>query len=153
MKKFMFAPLIVAAALAVTGCATTGKLSDQQRLDIYRSHAGEPVSSIRYFGSFIGWTSLGDRALALQTRPNENWLLELDGPCQNLDFANTIGLTSRMNQVDARFDRVLVRDGFPGGCRIASIRPLDGKALKAEMSELRKAEAAERADGQEAVGQ
>ena len=153
MKKFMIAPALIAVALSMAGCATTGKLTDQQRLELYRSHAGEPVPSIRYFGSFIGWTSLGDRALALQTRPSEHWLLELYGPCQNLDFASTIGLTSRMNQVDARFDRVLVRDGFPGGCRIATIRPLDAKAIKAEMSELRKAEAAERADGQEAAGQ
>ena len=153
MKKFVIAPLLLGALVALGGCATTGRLSDQERLDLYRTHAGEPVRSVRYFGSLIGWTSLGDRALSVQTRPGENWLLELDGPCQGLDFAQTIGLTSRMNQIDARFDRVLVRDGFPGGCRIATIRPLDAKALKTEMRALRKAEATERPDGQEAAGQ
>lgn len=144
MKKYLFASLMLGAVFGLSSCATTGKLTDTQRLEMYRSHAGEPVPSIRYTGSFMGWTSLGDRALALQTRPSESWLLELDGPCQNLDFAHAIGLTSRMNQLDARFDRVLVRGGFPGGCRIATIRPLDAKAIKAEMNQLRSVEAAAR---------
>lgn len=140
---------LVAAAflgLALAGCASSGGLSGADRLALYRSHAGEPVNSFHFNGSFLGWTELGDSALALQTRPTESWLIELSGPCPGLEHSMGIGLTSRMNQVSIRFDKVLVRDGIPGGCPIATIRPLDVKALKADIRKLREASAAERPD-------
>ena len=90
MKK-----MLVAAMLAATlaGCATTGKLSSDERLQLYRSHAGAPVNSFKYFGSLNGWTELGDSALAVWTRPNEAWLLNLGGPCMDLSYAPAITVT------------------------------------------------------------
>ena len=145
MKSALLAVPALGAMLLFSGCATTGSLSDKDRLAVYRSHAGQPVSKFRYNGSFMGWTDLGDDALALQTRPNESWLLEFSSACPGLSSAMGIALTSTMNQVYTRFDKVLVRGGIPGGCPISSIRPLDTQALKAEMKALRQVEAAERA--------
>lgn len=144
MKSTMVAAL--AAVLALAGCATGAKLSDQEKLSLYDSHAGEPVNSFRFFGSLNGWTPLGDSALAVWTRPGEAWLLDLTGPCQDLRFTPAIGLTSNMSSVYARFDKVLVRSqgsiSFP--CHIAQIRPLDVKALRASENELRAARVEER---------
>jgi hypothetical protein len=102
---------------------------------------------MQFFGTLNGWTELGDSALAVWTRPSEAYLLELRGPCQDLPYATAIGLTSQMNRVSARFDKVLVRDPTGGPrmpCFINSIRKLDVKALRASEQELRQAQVQER---------
>ena len=145
MKKMLVA-MMLAAVLG--GCATTGKLTSAERLDLYRAHAGEPVKSFRYFGSLNGWTELGDSALAVWTKPNEAWLLNLSGPCMDLSFAPAISITNMMGQVSARFDRVIVHGGGPMAhvpCRIDSIQPLDVKTLRASEKQLREAKISERA--------
>jgi hypothetical protein len=141
--------LVMAAMLALSACASGG-IRDDERLALHRAHAGEAVGSFSFFGRIDGWSPLGDSALTVRTKPNEAWLLELSGPCPDLEFAHTIGLTSNMNRVHARFDKVLVNS--PGAvrmpCYIDTIRPLDVKALKVSEKELREARIEEReADG------
>ena len=129
--KIQFSMLLV-ATLALASCASTPSMSDEQELGLYRAHAGAPVPSFHYLGRFDSWTDIGDRALAIWTRPREAWLLELSGPCIGLDFTPAIALTSNTGMVSARFDKVLLRNSgvtdFP--CTIQTIRPLDTKALK-----------------------
>ena len=113
---------------------------------MYRAHAGEFVDSFNFFGRLNGWTPLGDRALVVWTRPSEAFLLELSGPCPDLEYTPTIGLTSNMSRVHARFDKVLVRStgsiNLP--CHIQTIRTLDIKAVRASEKELREARVEER---------
>lgn len=141
---------IIALTAAMAGCATTG-LSSADRLELYRAHAGPPVRDFNYFQSLNGWMPLGDRALAVWTRPSQAYLLELTGPCQDLDFAPAISISNLMGRVSARFDRVTVHGG--GGtmhfaCRIQEIRPLDVKALRQAEIQLRHIEAIKREDSQ-----
>ncbi|MGH8039417.1 MAG: DUF6491 family protein [Stenotrophomonas sp.] len=147
MKKLI---TIVALAMSLVACASTGRLSSAERLDLYRAHAGPPQQDMQYFGSLNGWTELGDSALAVWTRPSEAYLLELRGDCQGLSYATAIGLTSQMGRVSSRFDKVLVRDTTGGPqvpCFIGSIRKLDVKALRASEKELRQAQVQEREAG------
>jgi hypothetical protein len=125
-------PTLVAITLALASCASTPSMGDDQKLALYRAHAGAPVSSFHYFGRVDSWTDIGDRAVAIWTRPSEAWLLELAGPCNGLEFTPAIGLSSRSGTVSARFDSVLVRDGGTPEvpCTIQTIRPLDTRALK-----------------------
>jgi len=142
--KRLIAILILAAAAA--GCAST-RLSDAEQLAMYREHAGESVKDFHYFGSLNGWTPLGDRALAVWTRPSQAYLLELMGPCAGLDFALGISVTNQMGMVSTHFDQVIVHDSNSAihiPCRIQEIRPLDVKGLRQAQSELRKAEAVQR---------
>jgi hypothetical protein len=145
--KPLLSILTLAALLAA--CATN-RPSEAERLALYRAHAGEPVKYFDYFGQINGWTPLGDRALTVWTRPNRAYLLELSGPCMDLDFAPAISISNQMGRVSARFDNVIVHGGGGGGssmrfpCRIQEIRPLDVKALKAAQSELRRADAVDR---------
>lgn len=149
MKRLAIA-LFAVAALA--GCATTGKLSSSERLQLYRAHAGAPVKDFQYFGSLNGWTELGDSALAVWTKPNEAWLLNLSGPCMDLSYAPAISVTNMMGRVSAKFDRVIVRGGGPNmmrvPCRIDTIQPLDVKALRVSEKELREARIEARAEDQ-----
>ena len=121
----------LAAVAVLAGCASQ-RLSDADRYALYAQHAGAEVDHFRYLGRINGWTPLGDRALAVWTRPGEAWLLDLSGPCQDLDYTPAIGLTSTMSRVSARFDRVLVRSrssiNIP--CHISRIRPLDVAAVR-----------------------
>ncbi len=139
--------MVVAALLVLSGCAT-GRISDDERLALYRAHAGAPLREFRYVDRLGGWTALGKGALAVWTRPNEAYLLELAGPCNDLDFASAISLTHRMDRVAARFDDVVVLGGpntirLP--CRIESIRALDVKAVRASEKQLREVKLEERA--------
>lgn len=128
--------------LSASGCASGGKLSDDERLALYRANAMAPVESFHYFGSLSGWTPLGDEAVAIWTRPNVAYLLEVDRPCPDLDFAQAIGLSQMSGTVHARFDKVIPRTGAgrpePMPCRIRQILPLDVKAIKAAESDIRR---------------
>lgn len=138
------------ALLVLSGCATNAAQRDAERLALYRAHAGEPVASMQYFGSLNGWTPLGEGAIALWTRPSRAYLVEFIGTCPDIDFARAIQVSNQAGRVHARFDDVRVLDGtsMPSiPCRIASLRPLDFKAIRAEERGLREARAAERQGG------
>ena len=149
------APMCVAlvAMLGLSACASTG-LSDADRLALHRDNAGAEVNSFSFFGRLNGWTPLGDSALAVWTRPGEAWLLELFGPCPDLEYTQAIGLTSSASRVYARFDKVLVRgpmsDGIP--CNIQTIRSLDVKALRESEKQLRDAQIEAREAGADGAG-
>lgn len=145
MKRLMIAVLCVSLA----ACASSGRLGSDQRLALYRAHAGAPQSDMPFQGNLNGWNELGDSALAVWTRPGQAFLLELTGPCPDLPYAQAIGLTSRVGRVSARLDKVLVRGPGPGPqmpCYIGSIRPLDVKALRTSEQQLRHAQAQARED-------
>lgn len=127
----VFLPALLIALIA-TGCATNAGLRDAERLTLYRSHAGEPVDSIQYTGSYNGWTPLSDGAFALWTRPSQAWLVELYSPCSEIDYADTIGFRDTNGRLSARFDQVYVssRSLIPISCTIKEIRPLDVKAIR-----------------------
>jgi hypothetical protein len=129
-----------AIALALAACASAG--TSEEKLALYRAHALAPVQSFRYLSRIDGWTPLGDSAVAIWTRPHEAYLIEVDRPCADLDFAQAIGLTSQSGSVYARFDKVIPRTGAGGvppiPCQIRQIRPLDVKALKSAEKDIRR---------------
>jgi hypothetical protein len=141
--------LLLGAAVAVAACSSYPKQTDAERLAMYRAHAGQPVRDFQILGSsLVGWAPLGDSALAVWTRPNQAYLLDLFGPCLDLDYAPAISLSNMMGRVSARFDSVYVHGGMRNPtrmpCRIDAIRPLDVKALKQAEKDLREADPVER---------
>lgn len=148
MKRHIQGLLLASTVAALAGCASTSKLSDSEKLALYREHAGEPVKRFHYFGNINGWTPLGNKALVVWTRPSEAYLLDLSGPCQDLDYAPAITITNRMGDVSARFDDVIVRGGGTAPiripCKIWEIREVDVKAVKQAERDLREAATAER---------
>lgn len=147
MKRLIL--LCLFATLAA--CASTPRMSGTERLALYRGSAGAPVKDFTYFGNINGWQPLGPSALAVWTRPNEAYLLDLTGPCQDLEFAPAISITNMMGRVST-FDRVRPIGGGGGpmrmSCRIKTISPLDLKSLKAAQDDMRKADVEERKEGE-----
>jgi hypothetical protein len=122
----------IIAVLAFAGCSTLAPRPPSPRLALYAAHAGAPVPSFRSLGRFDNWEPLGDDVLAVWTRPNQAWLLELYGPCDGLEYSVAIGVTDHAGQVEAGLDRVLVSHPSPvqAPCTIRTIRPLDVSAIK-----------------------
>jgi hypothetical protein len=141
VSRILRSTLALVLAASVAACASTPEkqAADAAQQALYRSHAGAPVPSFHFFGRIDSWTPLGDRAVVVWTRMNEAWLLDLDATCNGLGVTPVIGLTSSAGSVNARFDKVLVRDGSPMNmpCTIMAIRPIDVPALKAAQRELR----------------
>jgi hypothetical protein len=139
---------IVATLLLLASCAGTPPLTTQERLELYRAHAGEPVRSFRYNGHLWGWAALGDGGLGLWTRSDQGYLIEFRNPCRDLAFDVTLMISSRGGQVFAGTDSIVVRraSGGIGGvrCRIDTIRPIDARAVRESKRTLRAAELVER---------
>ena len=120
-----------ACVLAVGACSSVPYAQRQaQLLAEYTAAAGAPVQSFRFLLSLYSWVPLSNTELAVYTRPNKAWLLDVDGGCPALTYTQSIGITSYLNQVTTNFDKVLTgRHDFP--CTITRIRPLDITQLKA----------------------
>lgn len=120
--------LMILSAALVAACAGQGpRERDAEAYALYRDFAGAPINEFTYLGRYEGWRPLGRNALAVQTGINDAYLLTVQGPCSELQFSNTIGLTSTGNTVRRGLDSVQV-----GGvrCPIQEIRPVDYAALK-----------------------
>lgn len=137
--KNLLSALVVSSVLA--GCASLGgRISDDQRLAMYRAAAGEPVDSLQYYGRLQSWTPISDEALVVRVGPNRSYLLEMLGTCPDLDFAHSIALSSQFGRVYSRFDTVRVIGGATGHnipCRIEEIRPVDTSAVREAEREFR----------------
>ena len=124
MKTSLVTTILAAALLSA--CA-----SNRPKLD-YTDYAGEPVKSF-YMNNFDGWSAVSKDQLVVWTGMNKAYLLSITGYCPDLQFANTIAVTSTANTVD-RFEKVLVgRDR----CLIREIRPIDVKQMKEDRKILR----------------
>lgn len=142
----MFANRLLIAAIATLSVAACSSVPYAQRISArqaaYAAAARDPVRSFRFF-ELYSWEPLGDSQLAIYTKPSEAYLVTVMGPCPDLEFTNTIGLTSNVNEVQVRFDKVLTgRRDFP--CTIGEIRPVDLARLKSVEHEQRKIQSAQR---------
>ncbi len=118
--------LMIAGAALLTACA-----SNRVKLD-YTDYAGEPVKSF-YMSHFDGWNAISKDQVVVYSGMNKAYLLTLTGYCPDLQFANTIAVTSTANTVD-RFEKVIVGRER---CLIKEIRPLDVKQMKADRKLIR----------------
>ena len=121
-------PLLLLTAAVLASCAGQGpRERDAEAYELYRDFAGAPIDEFTYLGRYDGWRSLGKNVLAVQTGISDAYLLTVQGPCSELQFANTIGLTSTGNTVRRGLDSVQV-----GGirCTIREIRPVDYASLR-----------------------
>ena len=142
------APLLLLALAVIAACSHGPTLTTQERLDLYRQHSGAPVLSFRLerMTGTQQWTPLGDQALAVWSSANRGHLLELRNRCPGMLSAGGIAITNSLGQVTARMDSVVPRRVGASGlsCRIDTIRPIDGRALREAKRELRDAQIIDR---------
>jgi hypothetical protein len=114
---------------SLTGCAAAGFQSDSQQLEQYRKYAGAPVDHVDNLFNSGGLTPLSGHDVLFWATDNRPYLLTITGPCENLRFADALGLTHNesTDSVYARFDSLVVK-GLR--CTITEIRPIDYAQMK-----------------------
>jgi hypothetical protein len=122
-------------------CEPKPRERDAEAYERYRDFAGAPIDDFTYLGRYDGWSSLGRNVLAIRTSVSDAYLLTVQGPCSDLEFANTIALTSTGNTVRRGLDSVRVGRV---SCTITEIRPVN-------YAEMRKAEREEAARASDSV--
>lgn len=127
MKTSVILGLLLAGGMLAACSSVPYAQRLRERQAAYAAAAGAPVRHFDFF-TLYSWESLGDSQLAVYTRPNKAWLLDVSPHCPRLDYSNSIAITSFAHQVSARFDKVLT--GSPVPCVIEQIRPLDMTRLK-----------------------
>jgi len=144
MKRNYFnASILLAAALITAACSGIPRRDrDQEALDRYLRYSGPPVDSITYLGHYDGWQTVAPHQFVLWTTINDAYLITVNAPCENLQFAQRIGLTQTANTLYSRFDAVLVKDWR---CQISEIRPIDYLRLKQDLRQEHAQEKAEKA--------
>ena len=121
----------VGLAALVAACSSgSPRLSEAQQRERYASYAQAPVESFTWLGRFYNWQTLGDNQLVVFTTPSDAYLLTVQSPCNQLPFAQIVGVTSTAGTVHARLDSVTVQ-GWR--CPITQIRPVDYARMRADL--------------------
>lgn len=113
--------------MPAAACAQTREVQERNLAE-YLEYAGAPIDHFRFW-RLTGWELVGPRQLVVWPGLTEAYLLTVDPPCPDLEWAKTIGLTSNAHTVTARFDSV---DVGREKCRIAEIRPIDYERYRAD---------------------
>ncbi len=122
---------LLAAMTLLTACSGIPlKQRDAAERARYEAYAGPPISQFTWLGSYYSWNPISTDEIVVWTTPFQAYLIKVAPPCQDLQFANRIGLTSTQNTVYARFDFVRV---FHLRCPIQEIRPIDYQRMRADL--------------------
>jgi hypothetical protein len=121
------------AVMVLAGCSSGGipKHEDEAQVrERFAAYAGEPIDRMTWMGQYYSWEPIGENQLVVFTTPSDAYLLKVSGPCTDLKFVSSIGLTSTGSAVYSRLDSVKVRHWR---CPIAEIRKVDYKRMRADM--------------------
>ena len=117
---------LVLAALCVGGAQAQTRKTQQENLERFEKYAGEPVDQFQFW-SLYKWQLVGPTKVVVWPTINEAYLLTVNEPCPGLEWANTIGVTSKQRHlVSSKFDYVTYGKGQ---CQISEIRPIDYKTM------------------------
>jgi hypothetical protein len=120
--------VLLVAALLAGGCSGIPRRQrDQEQLDRYLRYAGDPVDHITYLGHYDNWQSVSRYQVVLWTNINDAYLITVRPPCEDLQFAQRIGITQTASTISSRFDAVLVKHWR---CQVSEIRPIDYLRMK-----------------------
>jgi hypothetical protein len=128
MKKL---PEVVGLALLLAGVVALPAIAQQtssERADLarYQKYAGTPVDNVHYF-QINGFQYLAPDKVAVWFGVNKLYLLTVQLPCNNLAFANGIGLTAKNQVLYRNFDFVTFDHQR---CKIVKIEPVDELKMK-----------------------
>ena len=126
-KYFRLAFLAAGLTFAAVAQADTPETM-ARNLERFERYAGPEVEEMRNFRLYR-WRPLGELELAIWANAGDVYLVRLEGPCNGFDFAKTIHVTSSNRVVSRGIDAVEFQHQH---CPIASIQPVDYKALQRE---------------------
>jgi hypothetical protein len=102
--------VLLSAALITAACSgIPRRVRDQETLDRYLRYAGPPVDQITYLAHYDNWQVVSPYQIVLFANINDAYLITVWPPCENLQFANRLGITQTANTISSRFDAILVK--------------------------------------------
>lgn len=121
--------LVLVAALAVLSACESGGLARVKPpySQAYLDYTGAPIKEFHSW-RLDSWEAVGRNKLVVWSSTNEAYLLTVWDTCQNLQFANHVGVSSTMHSIST-FETVRVGRER---CPISEIRPIDIKRMKAD---------------------
>lgn len=114
MNSFLKTTVSIAIAFSLSACAGTApeaKKSVDEILAEKNLRIAEPVKQLINF-NIRGWQYVNLQNVVLQDGPSKIYLVELNAPCRNLDYAQEIAFTS-FGRVISKNEKLIVTDG-PG---------------------------------------
>ncbi len=128
LSNLKLAWLLLPAITLVSACSSIPlKQRDDEQRDMYHQYAGAPIEGFTYLGRYDSWTSIGRHELVVWTNINDAYLITVQPPCEDLQFAQRIGLTQTVHTVTQKFDFVKVGQWR---CMIKSIQPINYLKMK-----------------------
>jgi hypothetical protein len=125
--------LLMALLVLVGGCATgVARMKTETPVTRYQPYLGTPIERFTAF-RFDGWELVGHNQVVVWTGVNEAYLLTVWDSCQDLEYAERVGLSSTGHTV-SRLESLSVGQQR---CPIESIRPIDIGRYKADSAGLR----------------
>ncbi|MGH8234356.1 MAG: DUF6491 family protein [Rhodanobacteraceae bacterium] len=128
--------IVLAGSLALPGWAQQTP-SEARDLARYQRYAEAPVDHVRYY-QIQGFQYLAPDMLAIRFAVNQMYLLTVQTPCNNLSFANGIGMTARNNVLYRNFDFVTFDHQR---CKILKIVPVNELKMKQDAAKAKAASA------------
>ena len=133
MKRIVMVAATLSTMLSIGAWAASPRQRDAAELARFERYASPPQDSMHYFQlqnfQYLGKNAQNADVVAVWTGVNQVYMLTLEQPCINLDFAFSIGLTSTAGSINARMDYVKYDHGKR--CRIMTIQKVDYKAMRA----------------------
>lgn len=133
MKKPIL--LTLSALALLTACSgIQQRAGERETVQRYMAYAGAPISGFSILGRISGWHPLARDKLVVWTGVNDAYLLTVDSFCLELEFAESISVTTTGGaSVQSGFDYVRFWNSFRRErCRIVEIRPVDYRRLRQE---------------------
>ncbi|MFT5789302.1 MAG: hypothetical protein ACI8SJ_001418 [Shewanella sp.] len=119
--------VVIGLAIVLAGCAATE--ASKERAAMYEFPELEQVNSIDNF-RIDGWEEVDKYSVIVKSKPQQSYLLVLDGGLRNLRFSHGLLVTSTLSKVEARFDSVSTPEFPLQKSQIKRIYRLKDKAEK-----------------------
>jgi hypothetical protein len=117
-------PLVaLAAACVATGALAQTRETQQKSLEKYQPYVGEPVERFQFW-KMVEWELVAPDKVVVWTTIKDAFLITVEQPCSDLEWAKGIGVSSSQHFVHTRIDAVEFRHER---CPIAEMRPIDYK--------------------------
>jgi len=135
--KIGTAVMMLAGVLVALPAMAQTRERQKESLEGYLPYAGEPVDRFQFWG-LKQWELVDTDKVVVWPRLNQAFLLTVDKPCSELEWTQSISVTSTTNTVSRGFDSVKAgRDT----CRINEIRPIDIKKYRVDRDQAKKSAA------------
>lgn len=114
------------ALLCFAGAQAQTRKVQEESLERFMKYAGDPIEEFQFW-SLYKWQLVGPEKVVVWSTINDAYLISVEEPCPGLEWAKTIGVTSKQrNLVSSKFDYVTYGKGR---CEIREIRPLDYRQM------------------------